>query len=136
MNNKDMVDSSFTNWIRDEMIKRGWRQADVVRMTGITRGGLSLILNGQVRPAPQTLSQLAKAFGVSPDFLMRKVGYLPRQEDFDPMLKEANYKLSLLDQAKKQQVLDFMDFLIGRNQRNGIAKSNGNGEDDTSGKVE
>jgi transcriptional regulator with XRE-family HTH domain len=110
-----MTITDFTNWLNDELIRRGWRQSDLVRATGISRSGISLLTSGQIRPAPQTVMQLSRVFKVPPDFIMRKVGYLPpKEEGSDPTLEEVNFKYAMLPPDKKQLVLDYLDFLIGR----------------------
>jgi transcriptional regulator with XRE-family HTH domain len=107
--------TEFAQWLNEELQRRGWRQADLVRATGISRAGISLLTSGQIRPAPQTVMQLSRVFKVSPDFIMRKVGYLPpREEQGDPTLEEVNFKYAMLPDDKKKLVLDYLDFLIGR----------------------
>ena len=107
--------TEFAQWLNDELMRLGWRQADLVRATGISRAGISLLINGQIRPAPQTVMQLSRVFKVPPDFIMRKVGYLPpREEQGDPTLEEVNFKYAMLPDDKKKLVLDYLDFLIGR----------------------
>ena len=111
----DMTMTDFSDWLNDELMRRGWRQADLVRATGISRSGVSLLMNGQIRPAPQTVLQLSRVLKVPPDFIMRKVGYLPpRAEGGDPTLEEVNFKYAMLPDAQKQLVLDYLDFLLMR----------------------
>lgn len=116
----NMTLTDFSEWLNDELMRRGWRQADLVRATGISRSGISLLMNGQIRPAPQTIMQLSRVFKVPPDYIMRKVGYLPpKNEEGDPTLEEVNFKYAMLDDSKKQLVLDYLDFLIGRFKADG-----------------
>jgi len=112
--------TEFAEWLNEELQRRGWRQADLVRATGISRSGISLLISGQIRPAPQTVMQLSRVFKVPPDYIMRKVGYLPpKDEGGDPTLEEVNFKYAMLTDDKKQLVLDYLDFLIGRFKADG-----------------
>ena len=111
----NMTLTDFTDWMNDELMRRGWRQADLMRATGISRSGISLLMNGQIRPAPQTVLQLSRVFRVPPDFIMRKVGYLPpKMEGGDPELEEINFKYAMLPKAQKKLFLDYLDFLMVR----------------------
>jgi len=107
--------TEFAQWLNDELMRLGWRQADLVRATGISRAGISLLTSGRIRPAPQTVMQLARVLKVPPDFIMRKVGYLPpKDEGGDPTLEELNFKYAMLPDDKKRLFLDYLDFLVGR----------------------
>lgn len=114
------MQTEFADWLNEELQRKGWRQADLMRATGISRGGISLLMSGQIKPAPQTVMQLAVVFKVPPDFIMRKVGYLPpKNEGGDPTLEEVNFKYAMLADDKKQLLLDYLDFLIGRFKADG-----------------
>ena len=115
MNTENENMTQLGDWLNELMINRGWRQADLARATGISRSGISLLLNGQIRPAPQTIMQLSQALRIKPEIIMEKAGYLPeRIEKGDPELNEANYKLSLLTLPNRKLVFDYIDFILDR----------------------
>jgi transcriptional regulator with XRE-family HTH domain len=93
-------------------------QADLVRATGISRSGISLLLNGQVRPSTQTIWLFAKIFKVTPEFIMRKTKDLPPK----PFEEETDnrsfvYRFSLLPMSVKEFVMDFIDFLLDKKDK-------------------
>ena len=58
---------ALSRWIQDEMDARHWRQRDLVRESGLARSQVSqLLTQPELRRmvAPNTVSALAKAFGV------------------------------------------------------------------------
>lgn len=55
----------FAQWLESEMKARGWRQADLIKRSGISSGLLSQILSGQRRPGVDTCRAIARAFGLS-----------------------------------------------------------------------
>lgn len=57
--------------VRELMQARGLRQADIHRLTGLSRGHISQILSGQrPRPSAATVVRLAQALGVSAEELL------------------------------------------------------------------
>lgn len=73
--NEDLV-----NFIEVEMKKRGWSQADLARATGLTTGGVSMLLNQTRKPSPDTLVTLASAFDVPPVMMFEIAGLLPKSK--------------------------------------------------------
>ena len=49
--------------------EKGIKQADLVRMTGIDKGSISLYMSGKVTPKGDKLYKLAVALGVTPEWL-------------------------------------------------------------------
>ncbi|MGO2311658.1 MAG: helix-turn-helix domain-containing protein [Brachybacterium tyrofermentans] len=69
---------AYLRFIRTEMDKRGWTAADLSRASGLSRQHLSRILGDdrselQRKPEGSTIDAFAKAFGVSPDYVLAYV---------------------------------------------------------------
>jgi transcriptional regulator with XRE-family HTH domain len=67
---------SFGLWVREELRRREWRQADFARAAGIDVSMVSRWLHGR-RPDPASLERVAAALGVDLDLLLTLAGHRP-----------------------------------------------------------
>lgn len=75
---------AFSAWLREEMQRREWRQADFARATNIDVSMVSRWLQGR-RPDPASLERIAEALGEELDMLLTLAGHRPRAaHDDDP----------------------------------------------------
>lgn len=80
-----------------------WTQNELARRAGISSGGLSMIINGQVEPASRTLVALANALGVSELDIMQAAGLLGEaEEELDTELLAAARAINQMDGAIRQ----------------------------------
>jgi transcriptional regulator with XRE-family HTH domain len=76
--------AAFSAWLREEMQRREWRQADFARATDIDVSMVSRWLQGR-RPDPASLERVAEALGADLDALLTLAGHRPRSpRDDDP----------------------------------------------------
>lgn len=75
--------SEFPDWLRQELMQRGWRQADFARATGVDVSMISRWLHGR-RPDPGSLERVAETLGLDLDGLLSMAGYRQRPRDDDP----------------------------------------------------
>lgn len=66
------MNKDFAQRMKRAMFLRGIRQADLVERTGIDKGSLSSYMNGRYMPNAEKISLIAKALGVSVDYLLGK----------------------------------------------------------------
>ena len=70
------------NRIKEAINLRGFKQADIVKNTGINKGALSSYIKGNYLPKQVNLYKIAKALNVNPTWLM---GYnVPMDADYIP----------------------------------------------------
>lgn len=62
----------FVQRMRQAMFLKGTRQADLAKATGFSDGQVSSWFNGKYRPNAEKISLIAKALGVSVDYLLGK----------------------------------------------------------------
>lgn len=60
----------ISNRLKEAMQERGFRQADVVRISGIDKGQLSAYLSGRYKPKQDNIYLLAKTLNVSEAWLL------------------------------------------------------------------
>jgi transcriptional regulator with XRE-family HTH domain len=84
---------SYIEWMREEMRRREWRQADFARAVGIDVSMISRWLHGR-RPDPMSLERVATALGADLDSLLTLAGHRPRSpRDDDPRVASLVAKL-------------------------------------------
>lgn len=101
----------FSEWLIEEMAKRGMSQADLARKTKLTTGGISNLVNQVRNPSPEALIAIAKAFDFPPEDVFRKAGILPEKHEIDQLSQEAEFLLAQMPEAKRQQAINFIRFL-------------------------
>lgn len=65
----------IANRLKEARAAKGWKQAEAARRAGLHRAVISRIENGEVRASQAaTIVRLARAFGVSTDYFLRRDG--------------------------------------------------------------
>jgi transcriptional regulator with XRE-family HTH domain len=98
----------LSEFVESEMRKRGWNQADLARFTGMTTGGVSMLLNRTRKPNPDTLIALAKAFTIPAETLFRVAGFLPEVTTIDSQKEELLYLFDQLPEKEKKDLLKYV----------------------------
>src|SRR5262245_11143044 len=65
---------SYKDWMRQEMRRREWRQADFARAVGVDVSMVSRWLQGR-RPDPASLERVAAGLGIDLDALLTLAGH-------------------------------------------------------------
>lgn len=73
----------FSEWLQQEMDKRGWSQSDCARAADLNRAVINKLLNGKCKPQPSTLIAIARAFKIPVEIAYRAAGLLPPSIDLD-----------------------------------------------------
>ena len=101
----------FSEWLLQKMSLDNLTQADLSRMTGLSTGAISNLINQVRQPSPEALRKIAKALNVSPDRIFRIAGLLPPIQSKDDLTEEAEFLLSQLSIFQRQQAVKFIRFL-------------------------
>jgi len=81
----------FSEWLQEEIDKRGWSQADCARSANLNRAVINKLLNGKSQPQPSTLAAIARAFKLPIETTYRAAGLLPPSSDHDDSTLELMY---------------------------------------------
>lgn len=84
---------STANRIKEAMKIRGLRQADLVSLTGITKGAISSYLSGRYEPRRFQVHQLAKVLNVNELWLLEFEGAAMERLQFENQLAEEEIQL-------------------------------------------
>lgn len=96
-----MVKLSFSEWLAEQMLIRGWTQAQLARAAKVRRGTIGNILNKVRQPGPEVLLSIAKALDLPPDLVFAKAGVLPAPKD--GATDEERKWLHIFDQAASDE---------------------------------
>jgi transcriptional regulator with XRE-family HTH domain len=99
-------ESDFVEWLEGELRTRDWKQADLVRRSGISSGLLSLILSRQRKPGPDTCKAIAHAFGMKEIQVLRIAGIAPDAEPdkFSPIIEATAAMLKDLSEEDQDEI--------------------------------
>ncbi|WP_322792910.1 helix-turn-helix transcriptional regulator [Bellilinea sp.] len=68
----------FSDWLLNEINKRGWSQAELARRAGIPRQIISNYINRQrEKPDSDVLVSISRALNLPPETVFRAAGLLP-----------------------------------------------------------
>lgn len=98
----------LTDFIQQELKKREWSQADLARRSGMTTGGISMLLTQTRKPSPDTLTILAKVFNYPPEKLFVIAGLLPQGLESSAQKEEL---LHLFDQLPEKEKKDLLKYI-------------------------
>lgn len=104
--------NDFISWLNDVLLERGWSNAELARRMGLTRGAISMTLNGVTAVTWEFCFLVAKALGIPPEEVFRKAGLLP------PAPRGAMQKLTdqarYLNEDNLELLIDLANFLYKR----------------------
>jgi transcriptional regulator with XRE-family HTH domain len=81
------VTESFHAWLRRQLQRRDWSQADLARRMNAATGAVSNWVRGERIPNPQSCERLADVLGEDPDFVLTLAGHRPPDpSDDDPRI--------------------------------------------------
>lgn len=105
--------NDFVTWLNDELATQGWSRADLARATGLHKGSISNVLNGQRQPSVDFVMAVARAFKMPPEELFRRAGLLPPRPAVGGggLVEEAVDVLKRLPADKQQEALNYIRYL-------------------------
>ena len=98
----------FSEFIQQELVKRGWSQADLARRSGMTTGGVSMLLNQTRKPSTDTLNIIAQVFNYSREEVYRIAGLLSAVPESSAQKEEL---LHLFDQLPEKEKKDLLKYI-------------------------
>ncbi len=109
--------ANFATWLQQELDLRGWNQSDLSKAAGVARSTISNILNMQRSPGPAVCLAVANALKLPPAVVFIRAGLMPEVQGMGHIQEEVIYKLTKLSTEKQQTVLDLVDSLLARSEK-------------------
>jgi len=114
-----MTNIDFSQWLTEQMRINDLTQADLARLSGLSRQSISALVNQKVlSPDQPSLNAIASALKLPPDTVYRAAGLLPPLPERRVAEEIAQYKLSELNDQELDEVLQFIEFIQDRQERN------------------
>jgi transcriptional regulator with XRE-family HTH domain len=101
--------SELSDWINEEIQKRGWKQAELAQRAKISTGTLSMVLNEGRGAGPKFCKSIARAFGIPPVEVFRRAGLLPPIRD-DAILREL---IEVAETLTKEERIMMLNMALG-----------------------
>lgn len=101
-------------FIQNELQKRNWTQADLSRIAGMNESVVSNLINGQRRLGITSVVNLAAAFGVTADSLLRAAGLLPSVPESTAEIELLVHRFNQLSDADKTTIMRMMEVMLDK----------------------
>lgn len=109
--------SLFSGWLGTVIVQRGISQADLARDSGLSQAHISKLVSGKSGAGITTCVALAKALGLSVDYVMRQAGILDTPVDYDALCDEWGPLLHALDDDSRADLKKMADTLLEQQRR-------------------
>lgn len=107
----------FPDWLRTEMLRHGWNQAELARRCGITSGQISRVLKREQNAGLETMQAVARALDVPLSEVFVRVGLLPARSERDSLIQQLIDMLADLPRADQEEILELARFKVERTRR-------------------
>lgn len=109
----------WSKWVLDELNKRDWSQADLVRASNKSRGTISKAINGVNEPEPETVAAICEAFGYPRETGYRIVGLLQPDLNHDEKRSELIHLFEMMSDDNKEDQLAYARMKLDKQEREG-----------------
>jgi transcriptional regulator with XRE-family HTH domain len=79
-----MDSNTFATWLRRQLNRNEWTQADFARRMDVSTGRISEWTTGKRVPNPKSCELIADVLGADIDLVLRVAGHRPNVESIDP----------------------------------------------------
>jgi transcriptional regulator with XRE-family HTH domain len=108
----EAVMEDFSNWLIEEMEKRGWSTSELARQARIAQSTISLNISGKRKPGIDFCVGVARAFKIPPEVVLRKAGRIPDVEGIEAKLfEELRTYVENLSPEGREELLRYVIFL-------------------------
>jgi transcriptional regulator with XRE-family HTH domain len=97
----------FSNWLIEQMKKKGWSQADLSRAAGLTRQAIANYAAGRI-PQDDSILKIAFAFNLPPEQVYRAAGLLPPAIDIDEDMEQIMHETAQLSKTDQREILAYV----------------------------
>ena len=118
-----MSNQEFREWFISQMVEKDLKQADIMRMTGLTRSAISQLANGIISPSSETCGKLAKALKLPVEEVYRKAGILKPVAKQTAQTEELLYLFEQFPDDEKADLITYMRIKLAMLEKAGRAKT-------------
>jgi transcriptional regulator with XRE-family HTH domain len=107
---------NFGDWLLKELKKRELSQSDLSKISGLSRGTLSNLINGTRGIGPDSLLAIAKALKLPPAQVFEAAGILPTKGDTDPWVEKMSHILEMLNPQNREMAERLIETMVEQEQ--------------------
>lgn len=108
----------LAEWVKEELESQKKTQAWLARKSGVGSATISRLVNMERMPVPESLVAISRALGYPPDYAIQKAMTQLYQDDARISEVVAAYKLEELSDTQLDEVIQFIEFIQSRDERN------------------
>ena len=113
---------NFSDWLGNELLKRGWTQSELARRANIHRGTISNIVSGERKAGLDTCLSIAQALQLPADIVLEKAGHLAKKEKTTSETEEMAYLFEQLSPQDREEILELLRFKAQRQKKSSREK--------------
>jgi transcriptional regulator with XRE-family HTH domain len=98
----------ITQWLVEEVNKRGWSFRELGRRAGLSSGAISKVITGVSLPGWEFCRRVARAFNVPPEKVFRLAGLLPPEPRETTNMREITHLFSQLSPEDQERFIAFV----------------------------
>jgi len=107
---------SFPDWLANELTKRDISPSTLAKLSHKAPAVISRILNGERKPAPETIESIARALGLPIEEVFRAAGILPQVDTKQTAIERVGHKFEQLSERDQDEILALIDFKLQQAQ--------------------
>ncbi len=107
----------FSEWLQKEMLERDMSQADLVKVSGLSRSVVSKVINQNSWPTPDTIKAIAKGLKLPEAIVFQAAGLLPPATEGGEEQDELIFLFKQLGAEDRREMLELLRFKVERSSR-------------------
>ncbi|GEM_PF-660735 len=115
-----LMEKPFSEWLVNELTKRGMTQSDLAAASGTTPAQISRIISGSRGVGEKTLSMIAKGLDLPPELVFRAAGFLPQQKEVNELVEQLVNQASVLEDEDIYELIEIAKVIRERREKYGV----------------
>lgn len=111
------MNAKFSEWLQEELDKRGWSQSELSKRAGVARATISNVLSGMRQPGPELCGAIARAFDVPQTVVFQAAGLMDPGPEFDPEVERLNHLYSQLTPEDQEEIRSIVEMKLRIKER-------------------
>lgn len=113
------MDTSFTEWLNNELEKRNWSQSELARKGNLSKGAISHIMNGTRKAGNDVCEAIAEVLGYPPEYIFRKAGLLPPIPEETEKSKRLIHMFNIMPDDEQNDLLTYLEIKLQMLEKEG-----------------
>jgi transcriptional regulator with XRE-family HTH domain len=111
------MNGSFSDWLNKQLIDRELSQAALARLSGLSRGTISNLINNVRNPGPDVLEAISIGLKLPKESVYRAAGLLDARPSGNGRFEELKYLYAQLPDRDQAEIIDFIRLKLERHEQ-------------------